>query len=131
LGRRGLKRIENSNFLPIIKASEETKGFEANHKIADVKVGYDEKSVMKKVDDVIDKIKNKKIKHLLVVGLLNHAAVHSQYFYELEENLPEDYFVISTLIPSTKKNILYLNQSYMLSFLSIKRRKVAAFSLLN
>lgn len=117
LGGRGIKRIESSNFLPIIKASEETKGFESNHKIADVKVGYDEKSVMEKVDEVIDKIKNKKIKHLLVVGLLNHAAVHSQYFYELEENLPEDYFVISTLIPSTKKNILYFDSFFNTSLI--------------
>ena len=117
LGGRGIKRIENSDFLPIIKASEETGGFEANHKIADVKVGYDEKSVMKKVDDVIDKIKNKKITHLLVVGLLNHASIHSKYFSELEENLPEDYFVISTLIPSSKKNILYFDSFFNTSLI--------------
>ena len=72
---------------------------------------------MKKVDEIINKIKNKEIKHLLIVGLLNHATVHSKYFSELEENLPDNYFVISTLIPSKKKNILYFDSFFNTSLI--------------
>jgi len=117
LGGRGIKKIENNDFLPVINASKETKGFESNHKIADVNVGYDEKIVIKKIEEVIDKIKNKEIKHLLIVGLLNHASIHSKYFNELEENLPDDYFVISTMIPSIKKNILYFDSFFNTSLI--------------
>lgn len=109
---RGMYRIENNDFTPLIEAALESKGFEHEHKIAMVKVGYDESVVMSKADEIIEKIKNKDIKKLLVVGLLNHAPMHSEYFDELEEKLPDDYYVLSTLIPSTKDNILYFDSFF-------------------
>lgn len=117
LGGKGIKRLEHNDFLSVINVAEETKGFESSHQISEVNVGYDESFVMKKVDEIINKIKNKEIKHLLIVGLLNHATVHSKYFSELEENLPDNYFVISTLIPSKKKNILYFDSFFNTSLI--------------
>lgn len=117
LGGRGIKSISKKDFSQIITAAQEVDGFESNHKIAEVKVGYDEKSVREKVNKIINKIKTKEIKHLLIVGLLNHAAVHSNYFDELENNLPDDYFVISTLIPSKKKNVLYFDSFFNTSLI--------------
>lgn len=112
LGGRGIKKIENNDFSPIIKASLESSGFESNHRISEVNVGYNEKYVMEKINVVIDKIKNKEIKQLIFIGLLNHASIHSQYFKELEQNLPKDCFVISTLIPSIKENVLYFDSFF-------------------
>ena len=117
VGGRGIKSISKKDFSQIITAAQEVDGFESDHKIAEVKVGYDEKSVMEKVNKIINKIKTKEIKHLLIVGLLNHAAVHSNYFDELENNLPDDYFVISTLIPSKKKNVLYFDSFFNTSLI--------------
>jgi len=117
LGGRGIKKIEKNDFSPVITSVLNNDGFEVDHKISEVKVGYDEKSVMKKIDEIINKIKNKEIKHLIVVGLLNHAPIHSQYFNELEENLPDDCFVISTLISSTKKNVLYFDSFFNTSLI--------------
>lgn len=113
---KGMTKIKTNShgddFAPLIHAAEESKGYQKDHKIATVKVGYDEEAVMKKVDGIIEKIKNKDIKHLIIVGLLNHAAIHSDYFDELVENLPDDYFVISTLIPSEKDNIMYFDSFF-------------------
>ena len=109
---KGMTRIENNNFLPLIEAAENSTGFDSNHRLAQIKVGYDEDSVMQKADEIIEKIKNKKIKQLIVVGLLNHAAIQSAYFSEMEKNLPSDYYVISTTIPSSKENILYFNSFF-------------------
>lgn len=108
----GMKKIEDKNFSSLIEAAEESTGFKNDHKIVDVKVGYDEKAIMKKVDKLIEKIKNKEIKHLVMIGLLNHSAVESDYFQEIEENLPDDYFVISTAQTSQKKNFMYFNSFF-------------------
>ena len=109
---KGMTRIEDNNFLPLIESAENSTGFDSNHRLAQIKVGYDEDSVMQKADEIIEKIKNKKIKQLIVVGLLNHAAIQSAYFSEMEKNLPSDYYVISTTIPSSKENILYFNSFF-------------------
>lgn len=109
---KGMTKIENKNFQPLIDAALDSNGFEHNHKIAEVKVGYDEKSVMEKVDKIIEKIKNKDIKHLLIVGLLNHSPVHSEYFEKLEKNLYNDYYVISATLPSVKENVLFLDSFF-------------------
>lgn len=109
---KGMTKIENKNFQPLIDAALESSGFEHSHKIAEVKVGYDEKSVMEKVDKIIEKIKNKDIKHLLIVGLLNHSPVHSEYFEKLEKNLYDDYYVISATLPSVKENVLFLDSFF-------------------
>ncbi len=109
---KGMTRIENRDFKPLINAAQDSKGFEHSHKIATVKVGYDEKYIMQKADEIIEKIKNKAIKHLIIVGLLNHSPVHSVFFKRMEENLNDDDFVVSTMIPSKKDNILYFESFF-------------------
>lgn len=109
---KGMTKIKKGDFSPLIESAENSLGFAHDHHIADIKVGYDEDEIMKKVDDVIEKIKNKDIKHLIVVGLLNHAALYSDYLNEIEENLPDDYFVISTVLPSKKDNVLYFDSFF-------------------
>lgn len=109
---KGMTKITKGDYSPLIDAAQNSKGFLQSHKITAVKVGYDEKDIMKKIDKLIEKIKNKEIKHLIVIGLLNHAAVYSDYFSEFEKNLPDDYFVISTVIPSKKDNILYFDSFF-------------------
>ena len=49
---------------------------------------------------------------MLIVGLFNHAVLHSEYLKQLEENLPDEYFLISTLVPSDKANVLYFNSFF-------------------
>lgn len=103
---KGMTRVENNDFSALIKTAEESQGYSSDHRITKVKVGYDENIVMQKVDKIIEKIKNKDIKHLIIVGLLNHAAMHSEYFGEMEKHLPDDYYVISTAIASKRDNVL-------------------------
>ena len=109
---KGMTKITKGDYSPLIDAAENSNGFLQSHKITTIKVGYDEKEVLKKIDKLIEKIKNKEIKHLIVIGLLNHSIVHSEYFSEFEKNLPDDYFVISTVIPSKKDNILYFDSFF-------------------
>lgn len=109
---KGMSKVKNGDFSPLIESAQNAAGFANDHPIATVKVGYDEDGVMKRVDKLIEKIKNKDVKHLIVVGLLNHAALHSDYLDELEANLPDDYFVISTVLPSIKENVMYFDSFF-------------------
>ena len=109
---KGMTKIENNNFESLIETAEKSEGFLHNHQISSVNVGYNEFEVMKKIEKIVEKIKNGEIKHLIIVGLLNHAPVISDYFNELEKNLPDDYFVISASIPSTRKNVLYFDSFF-------------------
>ena len=112
IAAKGMTKIENNNFASLIETAEKSEGFLHNHQISSVNVGYNEFEVMKKIEKIVEKIKNGNIKHLIIVGLLNHAPVISDYFNELEKNLPDDYFVISASIPSTRKNVLYFNSFF-------------------
>lgn len=112
LAGKGMTKIKNNDFSSLIRAAENSCGYANEHKIATVKVGYDEDFVMQKVDALIERINNKEIKHLIFIGLLNHAHVHSEYFSLMEEYLPDDYFVISTILPSSKENVLYFNSFF-------------------
>ena len=109
---KGMTRIENNDFSKLIQITQESEGYKDNHRITTVKVGYDENVVMQNVDELIKKIENKEIKHLIIVGLLNHAAMHSEYFSEMEKHLGNDYFVISTVMTSKKENVLYFDSFF-------------------
>lgn len=109
---KGMSRIVNNDFSPLINVAEASEGYTTDNKITDVKVGYDEKDVFEKIDKIIEKIKNKDIKHLIIVGLMNHSTIKSDYFSSLEANLPDDYFVVSTVIPSNKDNVLYFDSFF-------------------
>ena len=109
---KGMSKIQNNDFSELVQSAENSEGFLHNHKIASVKVGYKEEDVFEKVDKIIAKIKNKEIKHLIVIGLMNHSKIYSEYFEEIEKCLPDDFFVISTILPSDKENVLYFDSFF-------------------
>ena len=125
---KGMTKIENFDFETLIDSALELKGFEHNHKIAEVKVGYDENAVMKKIDAVIQKINDGEITHLIIVGLLNHSSIHSEYFEQIEEQISDESFVISATVSSNKKNVLFFdsffNSSLIYKILTYMKTKV-------
>ena len=125
---KGMTSIENNDFSKLIQNASENEGYSNNQGITSIKVGYDEDAVMQKIDRLIEKIKNKEIKHLIIIGLLNHAALRSEYFNELEKYLPSDYFVISTLMTSKNDNILsfdsFFNSSLIYKILSHIKKQI-------
>lgn len=109
---KGMTKIENMDYTPLINSALTSTGFDSDYKLADVKVGYDEKCVMEKVDALIEKIINKKIKHIVFIGLLNHPTLESNYYKELVDNLPEDYASISTIQILKQENSIYFDSFF-------------------
>lgn len=128
VAEKGMSKIQENNFQELIETTLNSEGFVQDHKIVKIKVGYDENLVMKKIDKLIEKIKSKEIKHLIVIGLLNHSAIKSTYLENLEKLLPNDYYVISTALPSKKENVLYFdsffNSSLIYKILAYIKREI-------
>ncbi len=106
IGDKGMTRIKDYDFSKLIQTAQQSEGYEDNRFITTAKVGYNENEIMQKIDEIIGKIKNKEIKHLIVIGLLNHAPLHSEYFSKMIQELKDDYFVISTVMTAKKDNVL-------------------------
>lgn len=109
---KGMTKIENMDYTPLINSALTSTGFDSDYKLADVKVGYDEKCVMEKVDALIEKIINKEVKHLIFIGLLNHPTLESSYYKELVDNLPKDYASISTIQILKRENSIYFDSFF-------------------
>lgn len=123
----GIIRIENDNYEPLIKSALETKGFVSSQKKPPMIVGFDGDEVESALNDVIKKIKNKEIKNLHIIGLLNTPNIaYKEYFQTFFSLMPKDNFVISICCPLKAENVLNLDSffDYSLFYQIIKKLKM-------
>lgn len=113
----GVMKIKNLDFEPLIKSAMDAKGFEQEQKKPSVTVGYFEKDIKEKVDEIIDKIFNKKIKNLYFVGLFNYSNLCLKYFDNFFKFLPKDSYVISLSCAPNKENVYHPDSFYDYSLL--------------
>lgn len=113
----GVMKIKNLDFEPLIKSATDAKGFEQGQKKPSITVGYSEKEIKEKVEEIADKILNKKIKNLYIVGLFNYSNVCLKYFENFFKLLPKDGFAISLSCTQNRENVYYLDSFYDYSFL--------------
>lgn len=109
---QGVVKIKDMDFEPLIKSALDSKGFvSAQHK-PPIKVGFSEKEVMKKIDEILEKVVKKEIKHLYIVGLLNYPTFNRQYFDNFFELIPEDCYSIALCCHESSENIFHLDAFY-------------------
>ena len=109
---KGVTQIVNKDFKPLIKSALEAKGFAKGQIRDSLKIGYREDVIKARVNDILIKINSGNVKHLLIVGILNHTSLQKRYFSKLLKNLPHDTHAItlSTYTPST--NTFQINSGY-------------------
>lgn len=109
---KGVTQIIDKNFKPLIKSAYEAKGFAKGQIRDSLKIGYQEEVIERRVNEVITKINSRDIKHLLIIGILNHTSLQKKYFTRLLKSLPADTHAItlSTYTPST--NTFQINSGY-------------------
>ncbi len=117
LSGKGMSKIEGDDFAPLIKAAQEYKNSNHEEKSSKINVGYNEDKVLADVDKIIEKIDAGEIKHLIIVGLVNHAVFSTEYFKTLVESIPKDCYVISTAIETHKSNALHVNSYFTTSLI--------------
>lgn len=109
---RGVVRLDKNNLEPLLKAAIDSKGFSRGMQKPSLRVGFSEQDVMKKVNSILDKIEKNEIKHLFIVGLVNYAINHKQYFDKFFGLVPKDTYIISLGYDRIGENIFHVNSFY-------------------
>jgi len=109
---RGVIRIIDNNYEPLIEAALSAKGFRKGQQRPQMKIGFSEEELSVKVNEVLDKIEKNEIKHLYIVGLLNYERTHKDYFDKFFKLVPKDCFVFSFAYEKSGKNIMHINSIF-------------------
>lgn len=114
---QGVVRIKDDNYEPLIKSALSAKGFVNPLKKPSMTVGYEEKVLIKFIDELFDKIESGKIKHLYIIGLLNIPNMaYYQYFQKFFDLMPKDCYAISLCCPINRENVFHLDAFYDYSY---------------
>ncbi len=121
----GIIKIVDGDFEPLIKAALESRGFNKLINKPPIKVGFSYDEVEKKMAEITDKILNKEITHIYIVGLLNYPVLQKQYFESFFEFLPSDCYAISLSYNKNRDNVYHLDtiNDYVLFYKILKEIK--------
>lgn len=109
----GVVAIKEYDFEPLIKAALDAKGFLTAQQKPPMKVGFIENEINQKVEEVMNKIITKEIKHLYIIGLLNSPnSAYKEYFMKFFELMPKDCFAFATCCPINRSNVFHLDSFY-------------------
>ncbi len=110
---KGVIKIDDNDFTPLIEAATEARGFRLGRERETVKIGYNTQKLEEKLDEITENFDN--YKHLVVIGF--STKIHHEYYEKLIELMPEDVFVISFSYPVKHKNSLVLNVGHSFALL--------------
>ena len=106
---KGVTKIENGNFFPVLDAAISSKGFSKGKVKENTNIGFNLDEVNKKFDEIIEKLNSNRIKKLYIIGIDPHSEIQKEYFNEIFANLKQDEFVISFSYEFDKKNVFTIN----------------------
>lgn len=109
---KGVTQIKNNDFKPLIKSAMDAKGFAKGQIRDSLKIGYQDEVIEKRVNEVITKINSRDIKHLFIIGILNHTSLQKRYFARLLKTLPKNTHAITLSTYTPTSNTFQINSSY-------------------
>ena len=109
---KGVTQITNNDFKPLIKSAMDAKGFAKGQIRESLKIGYEQEVIENKVNEVITKIHARDIKHLFIIGILNHTSLQKRYFSRLLKTLPQNTYAITLSTYTPTNNTFQINSSY-------------------
>ncbi len=95
VGWPNVTHIENKDFTPVIEKALELPGFQEDKVEKSVMVGFARKSILSVADKVISAVKNKDLRHILLVGGCDGAKPGRNYYTELVEKAPADTLILT------------------------------------
>ena len=108
----GFAKIENDDFSPIIKYAQNSSGFIQDSLESRLSVGYNLENLFEQIQGLIKKIKNGKIKHLVILGCLDRLQGEDKYFQNFMDKSPKDCFVLSFSYNYNKENFIHINSYF-------------------
>jgi len=95
VGWENITHIKNKDFTPVIEKAFEMGGFTEDQPGKTVMVGFARNTILSVADKVVDAVKTKKLRHILLVGGCDGAKPGRNYFTELVEQTPPDTIVLT------------------------------------
>lgn len=108
----GIVKITDDNYEPLIQAALNAKGFTKKQQESILRVGFRQKEMEEKTQEIIKKMENNEIKHLYFIGILNHKSEYKAYFDKFLELMPKDCFAVSLSHDKNAENILHVDSFY-------------------
>ena len=102
---KGVVKIDDNNFEPLLKSALQAKGFAKGREKASEIAGYNEKELDAAIQGIIDK----NYKKIFIIGQSNFSIKQNEYFRKFYADMPEDTFAISFSNVHGQKNVLPIN----------------------
>jgi len=104
---KGVIKINENDFSPMIKSTLDAKGFKTGKEKAPLKIGCSDSNLMTVFQPLFEN--PYKYNKILIMGSGAYSIEQKKYFDELIETIQEDTFLISLTYPVEKENAVYLN----------------------
>ena len=102
---KGVVKIENNNFLPLIDSAKQAKGFAKGQKRDSVIVGYNNKSFDSEIDKIIKADPDK----IFIIGHTEITINKKEYFKKFFSLMPQNTYAISFSYNPNLDNVLTIN----------------------
>ena len=106
---KGVIKILDDDFTPVIEAALSAKGFSKGKIKDDIVVGYDFEKVVKTFKNLADKIETHEVKKIYIIWTDPHSETQKAYFSTFLSKLKTDEFAISFSYDSEKENVYSIN----------------------
>lgn len=102
---KGVVKIDNNDFTPLVESAIQAKGFAKGQKRGKEIIGFNEEELIAE----IDKIASKNYEKIFIIGHSNLSINQKDYFDKLFELMTDDMFAITFSYNPQKENVLALN----------------------
>lgn len=106
---QGVVKIENDDFSPLIEASLNAKGFSKGKTKESSTIGYNKKEIKTQIENIIERLKNKSIERLFIIGINPYSEIQKEYFKEFFAKMNKNEFAISFSYESSRENVITIN----------------------
>ena len=121
---KGVTKVENNDFSPIIESSLSAKGFSKGKTKEDTILGYEESEIMTKFAEIAQKLKVGQISHLYIIGIDALLERETAYYEKFLKCLKEDEFAITFSYNVQRENVLAINVG---NFIPLMNRLLSQF----
>ena len=115
---KGVTKIENNDFSPIIESSLSAKGFSKGKSKEDTLLGYDEPEIVTKFAQIAQKLEVGQISRLYIVGIDALLERETAYYEKFLKCLKDDEFAITFSYDVQRENVLAINVGNFIPLMS-------------
>lgn len=114
---KNVTKIINYDFQPLIRSALSAEGFVEEQTERPLKVGIIEENFINKINEIIEKIRQKRVKNVFLIGVSNKVNAQIEYFKHFLDLLNEDCAAISFYYTNNQDNVFFSNIDYAFPFL--------------